>query len=123
MFDLKKILNKLKNIDNVKADKINVTTGTEYETGRIIDGKEEYCKRCPFGSLPNSTIKGVQFLTPNDKILKAEGIAVNQNEVSHYFAIPNSKIQVDIENGWINITTETDMSTYNAFVDLYYTKN
>lgn len=102
---------------------INVTTGVEFKTGRIIDGKEEYSKRCPFGSLPNSTIKGVQFLDPNDKILKAEGIAVSQTETSHYFAIPNSKIQIDIENGWINITTETNMSTYNAFVDLYYTKN
>lgn len=105
------------------AQKINITTGDEFKTGRIIDGKEEYCKRCPFGSLPNSTIKGVQFLDPNDKILKAEGIAVSQTETSHYFAIPNSKIQIDIENGWINITTETNMSTYNAFVDLYYTKN
>lgn len=104
------------------AQKINITTGDEFKTGRIIDGKEEYCKRCPFGSLPNSTIKGVQFLDPNDKILKAEGIAVSQTETSHYFAIPNSKIQIDIENGWINITTETNMSTYNAFVDLYYTK-
>ena len=107
-----------------KEDKKNVVSiGVEFKTGRIIDGKEEYSKRCPFGSLPNSTIKGVQFLDPNDKILKAEGIAVSQTEASHYFAIPNSKIQIDIENGWINITTETNMSTYNAFVDLYYTKN
>lgn len=42
---IKKILEKIKKIDNVKADKINITSGVEYETGQIIDGKKEYGKR------------------------------------------------------------------------------
>ena len=39
---LKTILNKIKDIESNKADRLNITTGQEYETGRTIDGKKEY---------------------------------------------------------------------------------
>ena len=118
---IKKVLEKIKNIDNKL--KTNIVTDIEMETNYSIDGKIVYRKKCDFGSLPNTSIKGVQFITTTAKIIKAEGIAISRTEESHYFAIPNTTIKLDVENGWINITTLEDFSNCDAYVFLYYTKN
>lgn len=40
---------------------INITTGTEFETGRIIDGRKEYGKIINIGKLPNASTKEIAF--------------------------------------------------------------
>ena len=61
--------NKTKN----KQDKLNITTGTEYETGRIIDGKKEYAKRFAAVTLPSSAAnKIIQTGLNNINFIKLE---------------------------------------------------
>lgn len=121
---IKKILEKVKNIDNVKADKINVTTGTEYETGRLINGKKEYGYYYNgFGALPNNTAKAINTgLSTSNTYTKITGIAI-KNDGTDYRPIPNQNIKIYFENGWINIATSEDLSAYKAIFEIYYTKN
>lgn len=110
-----------------------LTTGVEFETGRIIDGKVEYCKRIDTGALPNKTQKqiAIGIDVKNITIQKYEGMARNSSNgackplpyVNATYT--NYNVQVDIwETGHINITTNNDWSSYDtSYIDLYYTKN
>lgn len=47
------------------SESINITTGTEYETGRVIDNKTEYATRIDCGALLSSDTKTIQTSIPN----------------------------------------------------------
>ena len=53
----------------------NISTGTEFETGRIIDGKKEYGKRIDIGSLANNTATSFNKATgiSTAKVTRIEG--------------------------------------------------
>lgn len=66
---IKKILNKLKDID------VRTTTGQEVSTNEYIDGKRIYKKTIDCGNLPNNSLKTIAINSSFTKIIKIEGIA------------------------------------------------
>ena len=64
--------NKIKELINKKQNILNITTGTEYETGRIIDGKKEYAKRINCGKGPNNETIQVETGLTNVEYTKIE---------------------------------------------------
>lgn len=114
--------NKTKN----KQDKLNITTGTEYETGRIIDGKKEYGKRINCGKLPDASTTTINTNLGNVNFLDYKGIAI-LNQYSYKMVagkISNYSISLAIENSQIKITTYISAyKEYTAYVELFYTKN
>lgn len=106
-----------------------ITTGTEYETGRIIDGKKEYGKRINCGNLPNAQAKYVQTGLENITLTRAiEGVMLSSNS-QRGLPAPNitsgNTIMVYL-NGTgtaLTINTQFDWSSYSAHVELFYTKN
>lgn len=106
-----------------------ITTGTEYETGRIIDGKKEYGKRINCGNLPNAQAKYVQTGLENITLTRAiEGVMLSSNS-QRGLPAPNitsgNTIMVYL-NGTgtaLTINTQFDWSSYTAHVELFYTKN
>ena len=110
----------------------NITTGTEFKTGRIIDGKEEYGKRISIGALPNATsqdyphgLSNVTFTRPLEGFCTSGG-GTTFNMPNTY---PDSSNMAQYSIGaWtvegnIRITTLIDRSGYRGYVTLYYTKN
>lgn len=118
--------NKTKN----KQDKLNITTGTEYETGRIIDGKKEYAKRFAAVALPSSAgnitvqtgLGNINFIKLEGTIMKKDGsdssnlpwIYTGQAEVYHYYSNTTKNI---------TIRTNGDASNRQVVETIYYTKN
>lgn len=108
---------------------INIETGVEFETGRIIDGKKEYGKRIDCGALPNTgtiTIPhGLDFY--NICLTHIEGIAQRDTFVIilPYVSYEASwQIELIVSNTNIMITTKDDKSVYTSSnVTIYYTKN
>lgn len=107
---------------------IEITTGTEYLTGRVIDGKREYAKMIDCGNLPNAGVKSIQTGIPSlsaIKLIKMEGITSNGYPLP-FIAIPSLatySIQMYCYGSGIEIKTATDYSNQTATVTLYYTKN
>ena len=115
------------NIDKAKVEKMNITTGTEFKTGRIIDGKEEYCKIINCGNLLNNIQKTIEHgIRDKKKITKIEGIAVSSNtSITLPYIDPvilNRGIGVFADTSNIYIKTGDDKTTYVATINLYYTK-
>lgn len=118
--------NKIKELINKKQNILNITTGTEYETGRIIDGKKEYGKRINCGKLPDTSTTTINTALGNVNILDYKGIAI-LNQYSYKMIagkISNYSISLAIENSQIKITTYLSAyKEYTAYVELFYTKN
>ena len=108
---MKKILNKLKDID------VKIITGQEYETGRSINGKKEYAKMFEVEALSNGNTTIATELT-NITPTKLEGyikgatlfssipiVYTGQNSVYHYCSANGSSIV---------IRATGDMSAYGA---------
>lgn len=107
-----------------------ITTGTEYETGRIIDGKKEYAKRFAAVALPSSAgnitiqtgLGNINFIKLEGAIMKKDGsdssnlpwIYTGQAEVYHYYSNTTKNI---------TIRTSGDASNRQAVETIYYTKN
>ena len=118
--------NKTKN----KQDKLNITTGTEYETGRIIDSKKEYAKRFTAIALPNSAsniiiqtgLTNINFIKLEGSISKTDGsensnlpyLYTGQPDVYHYYSNTSKNITIRVSG---------DMSDYQVIETIYYTKN
>lgn len=118
--------NKTKN----KQDKLNITTGTEYETGRIIDSKKEYAKRFTAIALPNSAsniiiqtgLTNINFIKLEGSISKTDGsensnlpyLYTRQPDVYHYYSNTSKNITIRVSG---------DMSDYQVIETIYYTKN
>lgn len=113
-----------------KQDKLNITTGTEYETGRIIDGKKEYAKRFAAVALPNSAgnitvqtgLDNINFIKLEGSISKPDGsensnlpyFYTGQPDVYHYYSNTSKNITIRVSG---------DMSSYQVVETIYYTKN
>lgn len=82
MFDFKKVLNKLKDIDT------KVITGQEVATNELLDGKRVYKKRINCGAGPNNISKTVGTGLSNVSYIRAEGIA---NNGTIYFPLNNTR--------------------------------
>lgn len=104
----------------------NISTGTEYETGRIIDGKKEYGKRINCGKLPDTSTTSIATNLGNVNILDYKGTAIF-NQYSYKMVvgkISDYSISLAIENNQIKITTYLSAyKNYNAYVEIFYTKN
>lgn len=111
------------------VDTINIVTGQEYETGRVIDGKKEYGKRINVGTLPNNTTKEVDIDLTNIVFTKAfEAIAYKSGAAIILPLVSataiSSNVYIAILNNKITITTKADYSSYtNCFVEIFYSKN
>ena len=70
-----------------------------------------------FGMLGNATNKAIDIGEEIPNITRIDGLAKNGNTIIPF---PNSEIKIFIEGTWLNITTVTDMSAYNAIVRIYY---
>lgn len=115
-----------------------IVTGEERSTNEFIDGKEIFVKRVDCGRAPNNSTKnvpsGLNFSSGSHKLVKFDGMA--------YYAttsVPEGKgwcyqlsnvdtgsntISVAINGSTNDITIKTanDRSSYNCYVNLYYTK-
>lgn len=114
-----------------KATSQNITTGTEFETGRIIDGKKEYAKRIDIGALPNATSKTVSHgLNLSNIKFTASPTGVASQSSGYTIPIPSISTSAQswnvallVEPTTIKITTVQDYSAYTGNVELKYTKN
>lgn len=107
-----------------------ITTGTEFKTGRVIDGKEEYGKKIDIGALPNATTKTVATgLTNITRTRPIMGVAIAENGNSK--DIPNKEgtdasiiyVKVNASGNTLTVGTKSDLTTYSGHVTIYYTKN
>lgn len=121
--------NKIKELINKKQNILNITTGTEYVTGRIIDGKKEYAKRINCGNLPNAEAKYVQTGLQNITLTRAiDGVMLSSNS-QRGLPAPNitsgNTIMVYLNGTGTALTfnTQFNWSSYTAYVELFYTKN
>ena len=120
---------KIKELINKKQNILNITTGTEYETGRIIDGKKEYGKRINCGNLPNAQAKYVQTGLENITLTRAiEGVMLNSGSqrglpAPSVTAANTIMIYLNGTGTALTINTQFNWSSYTAYVELFYTKN
>ena len=120
--------NKIKELINKKQNILNITTGTEYETGRIIDGKKEYGKRIDLGTLPNATSKSVAHgISRATKILGYKAFANNANGVFGGVPLPhvslNNYIELQITSTNVFISSSINASIFTGVIEIYYLKN
>lgn len=124
-------LNQLQtNVENAINQKyVNITTGVEFETGRIIDGKKEYGKRIDCGKLPDNTYKDVETGLSNVNYLDWSGVATENTSSSGWpykiLAGDSSALPtVSISGNKLRIRTPSSAFTsYTGYVTFYYTKN
>lgn len=129
---LKQILQGIKSLNNTKADKTNITTGVEFKTGRIVDGKEEYGKEINVGYLESGYKEILHGITGWTRITKLEGLFYNENS-NTTFTIPrsypteNEKYGIDLCVGATNIQltcgTNYNGATFVGIITIYYLKN
>lgn len=103
---------------------------SEVDTGYTwVDGKHIYKKTVNFGALPNNTAKNVAHgISGISYIIKIEGTAVASGA---YYPLPlmyrgtdsNYNVQIWANDTNIQMTSNTDRSSYTAYVTLYYTKS
>ena len=119
-------------VDNaVTAAKIDLSTlGGNYSTLEVdtgytwIDGSAIYKKTINFGSLPNNTSKQVAHnIVSLGQIIKVDGI-MNDSSATHFWTIPYLSVNnIEVFSGNIQITTTLDLTSYTAYITLYYTKS
>lgn len=121
---------KLKELMNGKQDKLSITTGVEFETGRRIDNKKEYGMRFASIELPSSTgnvvistnLKNINFIKLEGTIVKKDG-SENSNLPYFYTGIPDVYHYFNSISGNITVRASGNMSNYNVRETIYYTKN
>ena len=129
---MKKVLQGIKSLNNNKADKVNITTGVEFKTGRIIDGKEEYGKEINVGYLESGLKEIPHGITGWTRIIKIEGIFYNESS-NTTFTIPRSYpsdnarygIDLSLNSGNILLTCGTNYTgtIFIGIITIYYLKN
>lgn len=106
-----------------------ITTGTEFETGRVIDGKKEYAKRIDCGAMPNAAEKRVSHgITNVYQYTKIEGIAKYGDTILPLpyidVATPSRSIGIYLPNATqIYMYSGYNWSSFTGYVTIYYTKN
>lgn len=97
----------------------DIVTGQECPTNEYVDGKRVYVKRVNFGALPNATNKAIELGLTDIVLVRIEGVATSGSLQTF---IPSMYTQLTMDNGWLNILTTNNMSSYGAIVNIYYTK-
>lgn len=121
--------NKIKELINKKQNILNITTGTEYVTGRIIDGKKEYGKRINCGNLPNAQAKYVQTGLENISLTRGiDGVMLSSSSqrglpAPSVTAVNTIMVYLNGTGTALTINTQFDWSSYTAYVELFYVKN
>lgn len=104
----------------------DITTGTEFETGRIIDGHKEYGIIINTGNLPNASTQTISFSASGKANIRYEGTATAGTYV--YMMIPfkgesNSSIVLQYSTNNFTITTyNSSYTNYTGRIYVYYTK-
>lgn len=112
-----------------RATSQNITTGTEYLTGRIIDGKKEYAKFINFGNLGNATNKTAAHGLTNVTFTKIVAHVTNGNvsfDTAYGYALSDSNgvsVSCNVQGSYVQVTTNSDRTEYTALVELNYLKN
>ena len=113
----------------LSADSQIVDYSTDEQlTGRKwIDGSDIYFKTVEFGALPNNAKKSVASGLTGETIIKMYGIAKSGSDYSPLPSTATNAIYTvtlgyDAADHEIDIYTATDMTSYNAYIVLYYTK-
>lgn len=121
---------KIKDLINKKQDKLNITTGTEFETGRIIEGKKEYGLRKKIGAFANSGRKDFNTgLSSSYKITKYQLFAKHKTSgqmlTVPFINLTNTQYLSAYFNDITLIATMNnyDFSGYDLIVEVYYTKS
>lgn len=120
--------------DGIKIENIKsiITTGVEYETGRIIDGKIEYAKRINLGTLPNAAEIRIQTnIGRKVQLIKLEAAARRSSDKVDFpipyasIADPNTNMQIVTLNDcqYIQVKTSSDKSDCTAVATIYYVNN
>lgn len=107
-----------------------ITTGEEFETGRIIDGNKEYGKQFSPIALPSSAgnvtistgLGNVNFIKLEGAILK-DGGTLNTNLPYMYTGSESVYHYYNNSSKTITIRATGDMSSYKVVETIYYTKN
>lgn len=111
------------------ANHPNITTGTEYETGRVIDGKKEYGKFINFGNLGNATNKTASHGLTNVTFTKIVAHVTNGNvsfDTPYGYALSDSNgvsVSCNVQGSYVQVTTNSDRTGYTAVIELNYLKN
>ena len=95
----------------------------EYRTTERHNGKVVYTKLVDFGALPNATEKIVTCMPKNASMIEAVGYA---SGTTYNLLIPGYKsiesMGSNRSSGTLWISTTNDMSAYNAWITIKYTK-
>lgn len=117
-----------------------MTIGTEYNTGKLWNGKAVYAKWVNFGALPNNALKAVDVgsLVASIKIVDYNFIIYSATSVEKNVSIAPYDFEFSVDKVYargyitfdantgateIRIGTSRDMTYYSAYVYLEYTKD
>lgn len=101
---------------------------SERAVGTWVDGKTIYQKTIDCGALPNNTIKGVSSgISGLSRVIDIECVATNS---SYYAPLPyidpngtaEGSVAYDKGSSEIRLKTNSDLSSFSAYVTLRYTK-
>lgn len=112
-------------VDGLKTGGLGTTliTGSEYDTGKTLDGDIIYGKVVDFGALPNSTTKDVAHgISSLGTVLDWRLIADNgtiQVPLSH---ASGNDPRINISDTNLEIITTSNWSSFNGIAILEYTK-
>ena len=101
-----------------------MTPGVEYRTTKRHNGKPVYTKLVEFGALPNNTEKSVSAMPANASLIQAAGYAAGASYnvlIPGYYSIKS--FGSTRSSGALWISTSADMSSYNAWITIEYTKD
>ena len=112
---------KMSNGGNVE-DALNYST-SEHIIGKWTDGSVLYEKTVDCGALPNSTTKIVQTDISNlNFFVSLNGIAIRNDKAVTYDMSSLANARWYIATTGVNIVTTSDLSDYNGYVTMRYTK-
>lgn len=104
--------------------------GVEYRTTERYLGKPVYCKAVDCGNLPNAGLKTVSVgVSGLEKVIDVSGCAIDASN-NDFYSIPATNFSSSVHNVGlyatgsqsIALSTQSDRSSYNAYVKVRYTK-
>ena len=101
-----------------------MSPNVEYRTTELHNGKVVYTKLVQFGALPNNTEKSVTAMPAGSSLIEAVGYASGSSynvAIPGYYAIQSFGSTRSSGNLWLSTTI--DMSSYNGWITIKYTKD
>lgn len=97
--------------------------GSEYRTTNRWMGKVVYKKLIDFGTLPNSTTKNLSLNMASYQVIKLEMQATNGNETFCEIGGHAYSGTIFVYDGKLQVRTTSDLSSFNAYITVWYTKD